>query len=361
MSMEAAALVSGGVDSSVALAEIKSKGYKVKAFYLKVWIEGEFLSECPWEEDLSYVRDVCRKLNVDLEVVSIQREYEERIIAYTLQELRKGNTPSPDVLCNSLIKFGLFMENFASQFNTVVTGHYAQKVAIDSSWVLKKSPDKVKDQTYFLATLPAKVLEKVEFPVGKYTKSQVRKRAKELGLPTAERKDSQGLCFLGKVKFKDFVRFYLGEKKGKIVEFFSGKILGSHNGYWFFTSGQRSGLGLSGGPWYVIDIDPVENTVFVIHKSRICDVKISRFVVEGVNKFLPTFPAEDRYEVKVRHSPLSIPADVEKLCDRSLEVNLSTSDIGLAKGQFAVFYKNQLCLAGGVIKKVFIDKNVVVL
>ena len=242
-SMKIAVLLSGGVDSSVALCLLKEEGHDLTAFYLKVWLEDElaYLGECPWEEDLELARAVCDRFDVPLEVRSLQKEYWDRVVQYTIDELRAGRTPSPDIFCNQRIKFGAFSDEIDASFERVATGHYARLEPANGGVLLKKGVDPVKDQTYFLSHMFQEQLKRASFPIGALQKSDVRQRAAALHLPNQARRDSQGICFLGKIKYSEFVRHHLGEREGDIRELGSGKVLGTHRGYWFHTIGQRQG------------------------------------------------------------------------------------------------------------------------
>ena len=244
--MKVAVLVSGGVDSSVALQLLKSQGYDVTAFYLKIWLEDElsYLGDCPWENDLSFVKQVCEQLDVPLEVVSLQKEYKDEVVAYTIAEVKAGRTPNPDILCNQRIKFGLFLDKIDPSFEKIASGHYAQVCVKDGIVELLQSPDPIKDQTYFLSHLSQQQLKRVMFPIGHMQKSELRALAHEFNLPNKDRKDSQGICFLGKFKFSDFIRHHLGMQTGKMIESETGTVMGNHDGFWFYTIGQRQGLGL---------------------------------------------------------------------------------------------------------------------
>src|SRR3990167_3405102 len=263
--MKIAVLVSGGVDSSVALRLLREQGYDLTAFYIKIWLEDElaFLGNCPWQEDLYFVEKVCAQVNVPLEVISLQKEYWEKVVQYTISEVKSGRTPNPDILCNSRIKFGTFLEKIGIDYDKVATGHYALIENLDNRFNLKMSPDLVKDQTYFLSHLTQEQLSKVMFPIGHLEKNEVRQLAQEFDLPNKDRKDSQGICFLGKLKFSEFVKHHMGEQEGPLIEVETGKQLATHKGFWFYTIGQRQGLGLSGGPWYVVAKNPMNNTVFI--------------------------------------------------------------------------------------------------
>jgi tRNA (5-methylaminomethyl-2-thiouridylate)-methyltransferase len=265
--MDYAVLVSGGVDSAVALHTLVARGEgTVRAYYLKIWLEDElaFLGQCPWEEDLGYARDVCAAAGVPLEVVPLQQEYYDRVVSYTLAELRAGRTPSPDIFCNQRIKFGAFFDAIGGSADRIVTGHYARILRGNGDDVrLARAPDPVKDQTYFLSHLTQEQLRRAEFPIGTMTKEAVRRRAAELELSNRDRPDSQGICFLGRIRYPDFVRHYLGEQEGLILETGSGRELGRHSGAWFYTIGQRQGLGLGNGPWYVVSRNIETNIVEV--------------------------------------------------------------------------------------------------
>jgi len=362
-----AVLLSGGVDSSVALAQVCKERDEhgkthITAFYLKIWLEDEvsFLGNCPWEEDLSYARAVCEKLGVELRVVPLQKEYHERVVSYVLSEIKEGRTPSPDVMCNSLIKLGAFIDYLDAQgevYDWIITGHYARSYRmgdIKNMGVmpvhLAKSRDLVKDQTYFLANLTQAQLSRLMFAIGAMTKEEVREHARQLGLPTKDRKDSQGICFLGKISYPKFIEHYLGKKEGFIVEEETGKVLGSHDGYWFYTIGQRKGIGLSGGPWYVVRKDIARNIVYISRNYFDDDKKRNSFVMRKMNWILGKRPEETQLDVKLRHGPQVNQATLSWREDGSVRVVLAQRDQGIAPGQFAVFYDGDECLGCGVIE-----------
>lgn len=349
--MKIAVLTSGGVDSSVALRLLQQQGHQVTAFYLKIWLEDElsYLGDCPWEEDLGYVRQICQDANIPLEVISLQKEYWDEVIAYAIAELKAGHTPNPDMLCNQRIKFGQFYKKIDAAYEKVATGHYARVAAKDSVFLLQKAKDSFKDQTYFLAHLDQVQLARACFPVGDYLKSEVRDLAKKFGLPNQNRKDSQGLCFLGKIPFPDFVRHYLGDRKGDLVERESGKKMGTHNGYWYFTIGQRQGIGLSGGPWFVVAKDLVENVVYISRQYRAEDAVRDAFTVRDLHWISGVASLKTALEVKVRHGEAFYPASVQFLDGGRAHVKITGSDQGFAPGQFAVFYDGATCLGCGVI------------
>lgn len=348
-----AMLLSGGVDSSVALKLLKDQGHDVTAFYLKIWLEDElsYLGDCPWETDLSYVKKVCEKLNVPLEVVSLQKQYHDEVVRHTISEIKKGRTPNPDILCNSRIKFGMFLDQLDQKYEKVATGHYAQLKEFNGRFAIAQAPDPVKDQSYFLSHLSQKQLKRALFPIGHLQKSKVRTLAEEFDLPTKDRKDSQGICFLGKLRFRDFVKHYLGEKSGRMVEFESNKDMGEHKGFWFYTIGQRQGLGLAGGPWYVVAKDTDKNIVYISKQYYSDDKSRDSFEIEECNWFVPISEHEVALTVKMRHGPKMHPARVTLSKDGIVHVKLFDRDQGIAPGQYAVLYDNEKCLGGGVIKR----------
>lgn len=358
---EVAVLLSGGVDSSVALRLAQESGARVQAFYLKIWLDDEtaHMGACPWEEDLEYARAVCKQAGVALHDVPFQQAYWDRVVSYTMDESRKGRTPNPDVMCNSRIKFGAFYEQFGRHFSQVVSGHYARKTTSPQTGLaeLWLSDDEIKDQTYFLAHLRQQQLAKAWFPLGDLDKGQVRQLAAGYDLPNKERRDSQGICFLGKLKFDDFLEHHLGRQIGPLVEFESGKELGVHNGYWFFTVGQRRGIGLSGGPWHVVAKDVQKNIVYISNQYESEDKERKEFDFDGCSWIAGTWPEtlqtignESTMRVKTRHGKNLHEAIVRRTGSDSGCVQLLSRDKGLAAGQFAAFYDAQgRCLGSGVI------------
>ncbi|HEX2978112.1 MAG TPA: tRNA 2-thiouridine(34) synthase MnmA [Candidatus Babeliales bacterium] len=352
--MNIAVLVSGGVDSSVALKLLRDQGHKVTAFYLKIWLEDElsFLGNCPWEEDLSYVQAVCAQLDVPLEVISLQKEYWEQVVSYTISQVKMGNTPNPDILCNQRIKFGAFFSKIDGSFDKVATGHYAQVHEENGVFVLSRAPDPIKDQSYFLSHLSQEQLGRALFPIGHLQKNEVRALAQEFDLPNKTRKDSQGICFLGTLDFAAFLRHHLGEKEGTLVELETGKIVGTHKGFWFYTIGQRQGLGLAGGPWYVADKDPEKNIVFISKNYHSAEKERNSFYVGDCHWISGRDPEQKEFLVKMRHG-----AQIYKACvdynreKKSAFVQLEGRDQGIAPGQFAVFYDDAVCIGSGTITK----------
>ncbi|XP_051120310.1 uncharacterized protein LOC127244054 isoform X2 [Andrographis paniculata] len=340
--LKVAVLVSGGVDSSVALRLLHAAGHSCTAFYLKIWFQEDFenyWSECPWEEDLRYAKSVCDQVDIPLEVVHLTDEYWNNVVSYIINEYRCGRTPNPDVLCNTRIKFGAFVDAISSmKFDFIASGHYA----------------KVKDQTYFLSHLSQSQLKRLIFPLGCLRKDEVRRLAKIFELPNQDRKDSQGICFLGKIKFSEFIARHIGEEEGVILEAETGDFLGKHKGFWFYTIGQRQGLCLPGGPWYVVEKDVEHNVVFVSRNYFSVDKRRRTFRVGSLRWYNGSAPQEiTDLQCKVRHSPGFYTCDVSIEVDKdgveTAVVKLSEDDQGLAAGQFAAFYQGSTCIGSGVI------------
>ncbi|KAK4608390.1 hypothetical protein RGQ29_001983 [Quercus rubra] len=309
--LRVAVLVSGGVDSSVALRLLHAAGHSCTAFYLKIWFQDDFenfWSECPWEEDLKYAKAVCNQVDVPLEVVHLTDEYWKNVVSYIIEEYRCGRTPNPDVLCNTRIKFGAFMDAISSmKFDYVASGHYAKIIhsstdQMDNPSVLELSKDMVKDQTYFLSHLSQAQLKRLIFPLGYISKEEVRKLAIRFDLPNKDRKDSQGICFLGKIKFSEFVGRHIGEREGVILEAETGDFLGKHRGFWFYTIGQRQGLRLPGGPWYVVEKDIKNNVVFVSRNYFSFDKRRRIFRVGSI-KWLSGLPPNQLCQLQCKTWP----------------------------------------------------------
>jgi tRNA-specific 2-thiouridylase len=348
--MKIAVLVSGGVDSSVALRLLKDQGHELTAFYLKIWLEDElsYLGECPWQEDLSYVIAVCKQAGVPLEVVNFQKEYWDSVISYVLDEIKAGRTPNPDILCNKRVKFGAFLDYIGNRFDYVASGHYAQLRPKGDLVELVVAPDQIKDQTYFLSHLTQDQLKKVMFPIGHLTKPQVRVLARDYDLPNKDRKDSQGICFLGKIKFSDFIKHHCGVRPGDIVEYETGMTLGAHEGFFYYTIGQRQGLRLAGGPWYVVRKDHEANIVYVSRNYYTEDKQRDSCDISSVNWIMGQAPVRTDLMVKLRHGAQSYACTLQAH-EKGYTIKLDGSDQGIASGQFAALYDGDVCLGSGVI------------
>lgn len=359
--MNIAVLVSGGVDSSVALRLLHEQGHTLTAYYVKIWLEDELshLGSCPWEEDLKYVREVCADIGVPLEVIPLQREYAQEVLEYTLQEVRRGYTPSPDVMCNQRIKFGAFRKAINDPQVMIATGHYAQVVHEGDQSYLLRSPDSIKDQTYFLARLSREQLSRALFPIGHLKKSDVRELAHRYNLSNRDRPDSQGICFLGKISFSEFLEHHCGTQEGPLIDYDTGIHVGTHRGFWFYTYGQRQGIGLSGGPWYVVQKDVEKNIVYISREYESLDRERMEFLVRDVHWLAPEFESlieasGTTMSIKLRHGPHVHEGVVTReLRDgRSwLNITLLKPDQGIAPGQFAVFYQGDRCVGSGVIER----------
>ena len=349
--MKIAMLASGGVDSSVALKILKDQGYEVTAFYIKIWMEDGFShpGKCPWEEDLKYIEQICDTLNVPLEIVPLQKEYWQRVVAEAIKEVKAGRTPNPDMLCNERIKFGVFYYYIGKEYNEVASGHYAQVEEADGKFLLKKSPDKIKDQTYFLARLSQEQLSKIIFPIGHLTKKEVRQLAEKFDLPNKDRKDSQGICFLGKIKYRDFLREHLGEKEGEIINKKTGEKMGKHSGFWYYTIGQRKDIKLSGGPWYVIDKDVEKNIIYIGGRDELKEEARDEFEAGKLHWISGRLPEKKNLRVKIRHGEKNCGCRVEFLDKNRLKVKMDEADKGVAAGQYAVFYDGEICSGSGII------------
>lgn len=348
--MKIAVLTSGGVDSSVALMRLAEEGaHELTAFYLKIWLEDElaFLGSCPWEEDLENAGAACRLAGVPLEVVSLQQEYLDTVVAYAISELEAGRTPSPDVMCNRMVKFGAFSDRICDRVDRVASGHYARVIERDGLARLHRSADPRKDQTYFLCQVRQSQLARAVFPVGGLTKAEVRAQARRFGLPNADRPDSQGICFLGRVPFNQFVRHHLGDRPGEIRDADSGRVVGGHRGTWFYTIGQRRGLGLAGGPWYVVGKNQEANIVEIVHGDRLEEHARRSFRISQPH-WIAGPPRRHDLGVRLRHGGAIEHCTVTPTSEGALDVELvSATDAGIAPGQFAALYDGQECLGGG--------------
>ena len=349
-----AVLLSGGVDSSVVLYELASKGLHPDCFYIKIGPEEEEEWDCSSEEDLEMATAVAARYGWRLGVVDCHREYWDGVTRYTMDKVRAGYTPNPDVMCNRMIKFGAFDEKMGHNYDLIATGHYAQTEMIDGRKWLVTSPDPVKDQTDFLAQIYDWQLRKAIFPIGHYMKEEVREIAEREHLINAKRKDSQGICFLGKINYNDYIRRYLGENPGDVLELETGRKIGQHRGLWFHTIGQRHGLGFGGGPWYAVKKDLERNILYVSRGYEPRTAYKTDFKVHGFH-FLTINPWGDSPECdvtfKIRHTPEYHPARLERLGEGSYMVHSQTPIQGVAPGQFCVVYdeRHHCCIGSAEI------------
>lgn len=356
--MTIAALVSGGVDSSVVVHLLKEQGYDPDIFYIRIGMEDEEgYIDCPAEEDIEITSYIAKKYGCRFEEVNLHKEYWDNVVSYTIDSVRKGLTPNPDIMCNKLIKFGAFEQRRGKDYDKIATGHYATTDIVDGTTFLATAKDPVKDQTDFLSQLNFQQIDKLMFPIGHLMKSEVRDIAHVAKLPSADRKDSQGICFLGKINYNDFIRRYLGEREGKIVELETGKILGTHKGYWFHTIGQRKGLFLSGGPWFVVKKDIDENVLYVSQGYDPAAQYGNEINLLGFN-----FLSKDIWgsvldsggvvdvKFKIRHTPDFAQGHLSRTPE-GYRIISDTRIQGIAAGQYATIYDNDahLVVASGMI------------
>ncbi len=353
--MNIAALVSGGVDSSVMVHLLKEAGYDPTIFYIQIGMEEkDGFVDCPSEEDIEITSFIAKKYGCRFEIVSLHEEYWENVVSYTIEAVKRGLTPNPDMMCNKLIKFGSFEQKWGKEFDKIATGHYATTTTVEEKTYLSTATDHVKDQTYFLGQIDYMQVSKLMFPIGHLLKPQVREIALKAQLPSAQRKDSQGICFLGKINYNDFIRRYLGEKEGFIVQLETGKIVGKHKGYWFHTIGQRKGLGLSGGPWFVVKKNSEENILYVSNGydpetqyGKVINLQGFQYITEDI---WGDFKDEKEITFKIRHTPEFTRGKLTKIND-IFRIHSEEKIQGIASGQFGVIYdkESHLCLGSGMI------------
>lgn len=354
--MNIAGLISGGVDSAVAVHLLCEQGYKPDLFYIRIGMDTDDGLTCTAEEDIELAQATARKYGLAFDIVDLQKEYWDRVVAYTIDKVRRGLTPNPDVMCNKLIKFGCFNEKAGFAYDKIATGHYASTSEINGRTWLATAIDPVKDQTDFLAQIDYFQVSKLLVPLGGIMKHDVREIALSAKLPSARRKDSQGICFLGKINYNDFIKRFLGERKGDVIELETGKKIGEHNGFWFHTIGQRKGLGLGGGPWFVVDKDTDSNVLFVSHgydteKQYSRDFRLVDFHFITDNPWKNGEETEIRF--KVRHTD-TFQAGTLTFHDGECLIKSRTDVQGVAPGQFGVIYDKEahLCIGSGEIRTV---------
>ena len=372
--------LSGVVDSSVAAYLLQQQGHEVIGIFMKNWHDtGVTISdECPWEEDSKDALLVADKLGIPFHTVDLSEEYYERIVSYMFKEYKSGRTPNPDVLCNRDIKFDSFLKHAVKLgAEYVATGHYCRKAESDKGYELLAGKDDNKDQSYFLCQINQEQLAKALFPIGELEKSEVRRIAKEQNLITAEKRDSQGLCFIGKVKLPDFLKQQLSEKKGNVIEIArdwsgfanelkpieefhfaesDGKKIGEHNGAHFYTIGQRKGLNIGGhvNPLFIIQINTETNTVYVgegedhkgLHRPGLLIKNEDIHWLKKVDEL--TIGESKRYEIRIRYrQPLSRATLIQT--ENGLEMHFDALKSAVAKGQFAAWYDGDVLVGSGVI------------
>ena len=345
-----AVLLSGGVDSAVVVHQLAEQGLKPDCFYIKIGPEEQEEWDCSSEEDLEMATAVARRYGCRLEVVDCHREYWDEVTRYTMEKVKQGFTPNPDVMCNRLIKFGAFDRKMGHDYDLIATGHYARTEIIDGEKWLTTSPDPIKDQTDFLAQIYDWQLKKAIFPIGHMMKDEVRQIAEREHLVNAKRKDSQGICFLGKINYNDYIRRYLGEQPGDVIELETGKRIGEHRGLWFHTIGQRKGMGFGGGPWFVVRKDVEANILYVSHGYDPDTAYKTDFPVRDFH-FLTARELPQEVTFKIRHTPEYHRATVEKTAAGQYTIHSFDRIHGVAPGQFCVVYDadHHKCYGSGEI------------
>ncbi len=352
--MKIAVLISGGVDSAVVVHRLAQEGHDLHLFYIRIGLDTDE-GDCSAEEDIEMCSLIAARYHLPFDVVSLHEEYWENVMEYALRTVKAGLTPNPDIMCNKMIKFGYFEQRWGHEFDKTATGHYASTEIIEGKVYLATAVDPVKDQTDFLARIDYSQLSHLMFPLGKMPKAEVRQTAIDAGMPNAYRKDSQGICFLGKINYNDFIRRHLGEKPGPIIEIETGRKLGEHRGFWFHTIGQRKGLGLSGGPWYVVKKNVIDNVVYVSNGYG-TEKQFGKVLHLDEMHFISGNPwggATSSVDItfKNRHMPEFLKGKLTHLGGSEYVIESENKVQGIAPGQFAVIYDSdsRLCFGSGII------------
>ena len=351
--------MSGGVDSSVSAFILQQQGYQVEGLFMKNWEEDDDTDYCTAAADLADAQAVCDKLGIKLHKINFAAEYWDNVFEHFLSEYKAGRTPNPDILCNKEIKFKAFLEYAAEDLgaNYIATGHYVRRRGADDKAQLLRGLDANKDQSYFLYTLSSKQVGQSLFPVGNIEKPIVRAIAEDLGLITAKKKDSTGICFIGERKFKDFLARYLPAQPGNIrtVE---GDIIGRHDGLMYHTLGQRKGLGIGGvkgaseDAWYVVEKDLVNNEL-IVAQGHDHSALLSTGLIAQQLHWVDRQPIREplRCTVKTRYRQTDVPCTIEPIDDESIKVIFDEPQIAVTPGQSAVFYLDEVCFGGGIIEQ----------
>ena len=350
--------VSGGVDSSVAALLLKQQGYQVEALFMKNWDERNDAGRCLWEADVEDAMLVCDKLDIPLNTVDLSHEYWDSVFMDFLAKYRQGRTPNPDVLCNQEVKFKAFLKHaVALGADKIATGHYAQIKTRSGRQQLCKAIDSNKDQSYFLCRLNQQQLAQTLFPLGALCKPQVRTLARQAGLITKDKKDSTGICFIGERPFREFLSRYIPMQKGEIRTL-AGRLVGEHDGVFFYTLGQRRGLGIGGvrdaaqAPWYVVGKDTTNNILLVAQGHNHPALFSSSLTATKVN-WISEKPATLPYAcmAKIRYRQADQNCIIEAADKDTAIIGFQQPQRATTPGQYIVFYQAGTCLGGGIIDK----------
>jgi tRNA-specific 2-thiouridylase len=338
--------MSGGVDSSVAAALLVQQGYHVTGVYMKNWTRDVAGVACPWKQDLADARAAAAAIDIPFQVFDFQAEYKKHVVDTMVEEYKAGRTPNPDVLCNQEIKFNLFLRSsLAAGADLVATGHYAKT----RNGQLYAASDRNKDQSYFLYRVTAQALERTIFPLADLTKPEVRKIAEDLGLPTAKKPDSQGICFVGEVGIREFLKQYVEVASGPVVLARNGETLGAHDGAIFYTHGQRHGLGIGGGaPYYVTGKNIATNTVYVTDNASDLELTSDTYGLESTHWINDVPDLSKVYQVRSRYRADLIDAKLTHT-KSGLDVHLMRLERAITPGQSAVIYDGDRVIGGGII------------
>lgn len=350
--------LSGGVDSAVAAALLIEQGHDVTAGYMKNWINDEGIpGDCPWEQDIEDAHAVAKSLGIEFRVIDLIDSYRNRIVDYLIEGYRSGITPNPDVWCNREMKFGIFLDYALSQgFEHVATGHYARRRDLSNGCpAILRGADPNKDQSYFLSLMTRRQLDYALFPTGEMLKPEVRTTASRFALPVADKKDSQGICFLGQVKMTDFLRHYLPDTPGDIVDT-TGKILGQHSGLHLYTLGQRKGHGVAspreGMAYVVVGKDASQNHLILGWDTPDSGSLYSQSCIVGSLSIIDAdFHHKQLIEAQPRYRAKAEPARIETLGDGTLKLHFLTPQRAIVPGQICAFYDGGRLLGGGVFQQ----------
>ena len=348
--------LSGGVDSSVTALLLQRQGYQVSGLFMKNWEEDRDDGPCMWEEDVADALAVCDRLGIPLNTVDLTATYWQKVFEDFLSEYRAGRTPNPDILCNREIKFKAFLDHALAQgADRIATGHYARIEERDGLFLLRKGRDRNKDQSYFLYALGQRALSRALFPVGELEKPEVRRLAREAGLPTHDKKDSTGICFIGERRFREFLGQYLPAKKGEIHNT-AGRCIGEHQGVSYYTLGQRQGLGIGGvrgaieAPWYVLAKD-IPNNVIIAGQGHdhpwLFSQTLTATQLNWIDGQAPALPL--RCHAKTRYRQTDQACEIRPVGDACCEVLFEQPQWAVTPGQSVVFYQGDICLGGGII------------